>query len=769
MCATSLGVQSRARLASLAFSWRTHHLRRYTDELLTLRCAPALLQLQLFPNAKELTESFACFNAARAHLAEAFRPDDPSVLLLAIGDGLTPRTAALFAFRTSWRCVAVDPLMRAPESWGERIERLTAHRATVAAAAEAEPGGGFVAPRVLLVLPHAHVGLAGCLRLVRWQVALGAVVLPCCDWYGTISTAGCGAPMHEAEDPAIVSPHRLVRVWQWGSGECLPSAVRPPETACCEPAAPPAPAASASATTLRAGRTQACGPLFGDCEPSAAAREAEAALAVAAATLRRLLGSSSFASAALACRPAAQAGGPPTADEYSDWGEAAGDEALARLDEASRLLVLLYLVGRAVEEAAAAAALGEAALAELLGLGLLERHPAEPRLLVSPVQVYPLELDRAGRRGEERGPAPERLVVLLCTDWDVPRADTADGAAPHGEIDRRYAVMPIGVDSLQLALSLPPDRVRGLHVLDVCCGSGVQGLVAAARGAARVVATDLSPRAVRFTRFNAALNGLDLVLREVRTADCYAGLVQGETFDLILANPPFVATPERLVPRPALFSSGGEDGADVVRPLAEGAARHLAVGGVLLLIAQLPNIDQAHEWLLQPRQGGDPHEWLLQPRQGGDPLELLVVFDPRHTQSSRTYASERAAHSRAEARACVAALEAAGVRNLGFGLVIARRAPQLAGPAEPTGAAARGGSVPLSLEGGGASTAMLEGDALREMRALVARGLSPAEPLLPTTTPPPPPQTAAATTAATAATQFVEELVGMGGFGLGPK
>ena len=54
-------------------------------------------------NAKELSESFACFNAARVHLAETFLPSDPHVTLLAIGDGLTPRTAALFAFRTAWR------------------------------------------------------------------------------------------------------------------------------------------------------------------------------------------------------------------------------------------------------------------------------------------------------------------------------------------------------------------------------------------------------------------------------------------------------------------------------------------------------------------------------------------------------------------------------------------------------------------------------------------------------------------------------------------
>ena len=41
------------------------HYSMYTNELLSLTCAPKLLELKLFPSAKELTESFACFNAVR--------------------------------------------------------------------------------------------------------------------------------------------------------------------------------------------------------------------------------------------------------------------------------------------------------------------------------------------------------------------------------------------------------------------------------------------------------------------------------------------------------------------------------------------------------------------------------------------------------------------------------------------------------------------------------------------------------------------------------
>ena len=112
----------------------------------------------------------------REHLSDAFRPDDPSVLLVCVGDGLTPRTASLFCFRTKWKCISVDPLMRGPlgfhsdeTRWSEHIERLTARRARLQDAVPV-PAGKFVGERVLLVLPHAHIGLDECLQCVRWSV-----------------------------------------------------------------------------------------------------------------------------------------------------------------------------------------------------------------------------------------------------------------------------------------------------------------------------------------------------------------------------------------------------------------------------------------------------------------------------------------------------------------------------------------------------------------------------------------------------------------------
>jgi hypothetical protein len=69
------------------------------DELVRLGCAPELLSMKLFPDSKEITESMAMFNAVRQ--LEGFEQEGEEVDgIVCVGDGMSPRTAALFAFRT---------------------------------------------------------------------------------------------------------------------------------------------------------------------------------------------------------------------------------------------------------------------------------------------------------------------------------------------------------------------------------------------------------------------------------------------------------------------------------------------------------------------------------------------------------------------------------------------------------------------------------------------------------------------------------------------
>jgi predicted nicotinamide N-methyase len=84
--------------------------------------------------------------------------------------------------------------------------------------------------------------------------------------------------------------------------------------------------------------------------------------------------------------------------------------------------------------------------------------------------------------------------------------------------------------ALALADVVAHRDVRGLDVLELGCGLGLPSLVAA-RGGARVVATDWADDALELLRTNAARNGIDL---ETRKLDWREPGALG-AFDLVLA------------------------------------------------------------------------------------------------------------------------------------------------------------------------------------------------------------------------------------------
>ena len=105
--------------------------------------------------------------------------------------------------------------------------------------------------------------------------------------------------------------------------------------------------------------------------------------------------------------------------------------------------------------------------------------------------------------------------------------------------------------------------------------------------AAQVVATELSSAAAAVARKNAERNGVaDRV--DVRTGDLFAP-VDGERFDVIAANPPYIAssviaTLSREVRRePVIALDGGRDGLAFYDRICAGARDHLTAGGVLIV------------------------------------------------------------------------------------------------------------------------------------------------------------------------------------------
>jgi release factor glutamine methyltransferase len=135
--------------------------------------------------------------------------------------------------------------------------------------------------------------------------------------------------------------------------------------------------------------------------------------------------------------------------------------------------------------------------------------------------------------------------------------------------------------------ALPVDRE--LRLLDLCAGSGCVGVtLLLERPRARVVATEISPKAAEVARANAAaLGAADRY--ELRVGDLFGPVEAEPPFDAIVANPPYVARGElptlsaEVRREPALALDGGEGGLDVVRRIVGGAPRWLAPGGLLAL------------------------------------------------------------------------------------------------------------------------------------------------------------------------------------------
>ena len=100
---------------------------RFIDTFLRWECGRYLLGLGLFPNVQEITESMACLEAIREHL-HFVSLSDPDVCIVVVGDGRTPRTAALMAMRTKWQVVSIDPALHGlqPPSPGEADASATA-------------------------------------------------------------------------------------------------------------------------------------------------------------------------------------------------------------------------------------------------------------------------------------------------------------------------------------------------------------------------------------------------------------------------------------------------------------------------------------------------------------------------------------------------------------------------------------------------------------------------------------------------------------------
>jgi release factor glutamine methyltransferase len=124
--------------------------------------------------------------------------------------------------------------------------------------------------------------------------------------------------------------------------------------------------------------------------------------------------------------------------------------------------------------------------------------------------------------------------------------------------------------------------VRGGSFLEIGCGAGVTAVTAALEGCARVVASDISTAAVRNTRANAILHGVDGIV-SARHGDLFDVLEKGERFDMIFWNSNFVFVPEDYVFDQPIMHAFCDAGYVTHRRFLAQAQRHLNPGGLLLL------------------------------------------------------------------------------------------------------------------------------------------------------------------------------------------
>jgi SAM-dependent methyltransferase len=141
------------------------------------------------------------------------------------------------------------------------------------------------------------------------------------------------------------------------------------------------------------------------------------------------------------------------------------------------------------------------------------------------------------------------------------------------------AVMGMGPLTVPLCAAAKPLRPIG-RALDLGCGAGVVALLLSRR-AVKVVATDINPRAVAMTRFNARLNALENV--EVREGSLFEPVAR-ERFDLIASQPPFIPQPEGATAGD--FMTGGSLGDELSKKLMEVLPDHLVEGGLGVLVIE---------------------------------------------------------------------------------------------------------------------------------------------------------------------------------------
>ncbi|MCB9385133.1 MAG: methyltransferase [Bryobacterales bacterium] len=270
-----------------------------------------------------------------------------------------------------------------------------------------------------------------------------------------------------------------------------------------------------------------------------------------------------------------------------------------------------------------------------LGSGLSVRRRNEPVLLERTAE--PSLLHTLARLFFVGADVPEEVAQAILPRWAVefalehgllrleqgalkPRVMIWNYEGRYIVSDTARLVSSVGVSDLILGInpststlyrSILPHKAD--RALDFGSGSGVQAILLAER-CNHVDATDITPRAADFGRFNARLNGVDNV--RFHTGDGYAPLGDAQ-YDLIVSNPPFFVTP----PSDQAHCGNPLELDEFCRLLARQSAERLTPGGFFQMTCEWVEIE-GEPWQERLRgwlESTGCDAWIL--RAANDPAE----------------------------------------------------------------------------------------------------------------------------------------------------
>ncbi|MHA7290984.1 DUF7059 domain-containing protein [Arthrobacter sp. MDT3-24] len=234
----------------------------------------------------------------------------------------------------------------------------------------------------------------------------------------------------------------------------------------------------------------------------------------------------------------------------------------------------------------------------------------------------------------------------------------------------------LGIGQASTTLVQTTVRRHVAKALDLGTGCGIQSFHLL-HHAEHVTVTDISTRALAFTRFNLLLNAealhLDPEHLEDRVSLRLGSLLEpvaGEEFELVVSNPPFVITPRTLGEHASgqfTYRDGGLPGDDVVSSLVVALPGALAPGGTAQMLGNW-EIPAGTEWYERPKSwiGPDADAWFIQREQvGPEQYAETWLQDASESRDRKHYRDAYADY--------LADFASRNVAGVGFGMIWLRR------------------------------------------------------------------------------------------------